>query len=193
MYNKLSPTPVIVCSDRSEELSRLTVELTQEFSNVQSCRLANLESVLDGEAGAHVVVGWLQPSAELRLIINLCREKKHPLLVVLKQLNSNDINRLPEKMDYVLLPVDSEFSLSPWVRHAYLTRQSVIALEGEIEQLTTRLDERKLIEKAKGLLMKMHQVDEDAAYKAMRKSAMQSSQSLAQVARNLLQTLEALK
>lgn len=193
MYKKLSQKPIVVCSDRTEEQQRLTTELSRDFDNISSCHLAQLESTLDVQPQAYVVIGWLQPSAELRLIIELCRERNHPLLVVLKRLNPNDMNRLPERMDYALLPADSQFPIVPWVEQAYITRQSFAVLQSEIERLSMRLDERKLIEKAKGLLMKMHQVDEEAAYAAMRKSAMQSSQTLAQVARNLLQTLEALR
>ncbi|MEH0758871.1 ANTAR domain-containing protein [Vibrio sp. 16] len=193
MNKNLSKNPLIVCSDRVEESVRLTTQLAQEFDNINSCQLNQLEKMLDREPGANVVVGWQQPSAELRLIIEECRLRKLPLLVVLKQLQSNDISRLPEKMDYVIIPADSQFSLLPWIENACQMRQSVTALESEIEQLELKLEERKLVEKAKGLLMKMHQVDEEAAFKAMRNSAMQSSQSLAQVAKNLLQTLEALK
>jgi len=193
MDNKLSQKPIVICSDRAEEEQRLAAEISRDFVNISSCSFAHLESILDDQPQACVVIGWLQPSAELRLIIELCRERNHPLLVVLKRLNPNDMNRLPEKLDYVLLPEDTQFPLAPWVEQAYLTRQSIAVLESEIERLSMRLDERKLIEKAKGLLMKMHQVDEDEAYTAMRKSAMQSSQTLAQVARNLLQTLEVLR
>ncbi|CAK4073752.1 ANTAR domain-containing response regulator [Vibrio sp. 16] len=193
MNKNLSKNPLIVCSDRVEESVRLTTQLAQEFDNINSCQLNQLEKMLDREPGANVVVGWQQPSAELRLIIEECRLRKLPLLVVLKQLQSNDISRLPEKMDYVIIPADSQFSLLPWIENACQMRQSVTALESEIEQLEFKLEERKLVEKAKGLLMKMHQVDEEAAFNAMRNSAMQSSQSLAQVAKNLLQTLEALK
>ncbi|MGX1927078.1 ANTAR domain-containing response regulator [Vibrio sp. NH-7] len=193
MNKNLSKNPLIVCSDRVEESVRLTTQLAQDFDNINSCQLNQLEKMLDREPGANVVVGWQQPSAELRLIIEECRLRKLPLLVVLKQLQSNDISRLPEKMDYVIIPADSQFSLLPWIENACQMRQSVTALESEIEQLELKLEERKLVEKAKGLLMKMHQVDEEAAFNAMRNSAMQSSQSLGQVAKNLLQTLEALK
>jgi len=193
MHKKLSKHPLIICSDRTEELARLTTQLAQEFDNIISCQLNQFEQMLDREPSAYVVIGWRQPCAELRLIIEECRVRKHPLLVVLQKVDSNNISRLPERMDYVLVPSDTQFSLFPWIANAVQIRQSVAALENEIEQLELRLEERKLVERAKGLLMKMHQVDEDAAYKAMRKSAMQSSQTLTQVARNLLQTLEALK
>jgi response regulator NasT len=63
-------------------------------------------------------------------------------------------------------------------------------MEREIFTLSNKINERKVVERAKGLLMKFHQLDEETAYKAMRNSAMQSSQSLTQVARNLLTTLQ---
>jgi response regulator NasT len=68
----------------------------------------------------------------------------------------------------------------------------MLAMEQEITALTSKLEDRKVIEKAKGLLMKMHNVDEQSAYRALQKSAMQSSLSLAQVAKNLLVTMETL-
>ncbi len=63
-------------------------------------------------------------------------------------------------------------------------------MNSEIESLTNKIEERKLVEKAKGLLMKVHNVDEEHAYKAMRNSAMQSSQTLTQVAKNLITALQ---
>ncbi|RTZ18302.1 ANTAR domain-containing protein [Vibrio aquaticus] len=193
MQKILSKTPIIICCDRIEEQVRLTTLLAPDCDNILTCQLNHLESMLQREPSAHVVIGWLQPSAELRLIIEACRANSHPLLVVVKQLNSNDINRLPERMDYVLVPADSELSLAPWLLHASQINQSVTNYEQEINRLSTQLEERKVIEKAKGLLMTLHQVDEEGAYQAMRTSAMKSSQPLVQVARNLLQTLEALK
>ncbi|MFB9217999.1 ANTAR domain-containing response regulator [Vibrio sinaloensis] len=193
MPKKRSQTPIIVCSDRIEEQVRITTQLAQDCDNIISCQLVQFEAMLNKEPDAFVVFGWLQPSPELRLLVEFCRAKSCPLLVVLKQLNSNDISRLPEKMDYVLLPADSNFPLYPWLEHAHQLRQSINQYEQQIEQLSERLEERKVIERAKGLLMKVHQVDEEEAYRAMRKTAMQSSQSLAQVARNLMLTLEALK
>ncbi|NAW55756.1 ANTAR domain-containing protein, partial [Vibrio sp. V41_P2S12T139] len=86
----------------------------------------------------------------------------------------------------------SEFALQPWIEHAALVRAKFESMQSEIESLTHKIEERKLVEKAKGLLMKMHSVDEDQAYKALRNSAMQSSQTLAQVAKNLITTLEVL-
>ncbi len=192
MTQSTSKTPVIVCCDTLKEQARLSALLTPNYDNIIGCQLARLEYVLDQQPSANIVVGWQQPSAELRLIVDFCRSKSSPLLIVLKQFSTSDINRLSESMDYVLMPYDSQFSLHPWVEHARLVRQHFTSMESEIAMLTNKIEERKLIERAKGLLMKMHNVDEQQAYKAMRHSAMQSSQTLAQVAKNLITTLEVL-
>ncbi len=63
-------------------------------------------------------------------------------------------------------------------------------MQKEIQQLTSKLEERKWIEKAKGLLMKMHALDEENAYRVLRNSAMQSSLSLSQVAKNVIHTFD---
>ncbi|EGQ7761051.1 ANTAR domain-containing protein [Vibrio sp. 2304] len=192
MTQSTSKTPIIVCCDSLQEQARLSGLLSKDYDNIMGCQLAQLETLMQREPSASVVVGWQQPTAELRLIVDFCRRKLAPLLIVLKQLSSNDINRLSEKMDYVLMPHDSEFALQPWIEHATLVRAKFESMQSEIELLTNKIEERKLVEKAKGLLMKMHSVDEGQAYKALRNSAMQSSQTLAQVAKNLITTLEVL-
>lgn len=59
------------------------------------------------------------------------------------------------------------------------------ALRREVESLSQKLSDRKLIEKAKGVLMKARGLDEEAAYGAMRKLAMERGQTLAKVARDI--------
>ena len=59
------------------------------------------------------------------------------------------------------------------------------ALRREVEALSQKLSDRKLIEKAKGVLMKARGLDEEAAYAAMRKLAMERGQTLAKVARDI--------
>lgn len=193
MYQAMSKIPIIVCCDSLKEQSRISAILAQDFDAILGCQLAQFDALITQHPNSFVVVGWRQPCAELTLLIERCREKKMPLLVIVQSLSSMDINRLPKKVDYVLLPSDSGCSLAPWALHAASVRQSMLDMEQEMAELASKLEERKWIEKAKGLLMKHHGVDESAAYKAMRQSAMQSSQSMVQVAKNVLITLETLK
>ncbi len=61
------------------------------------------------------------------------------------------------------------------------------ALKRELAETSRKLSERKVIEKAKGILMKSRGMDEEAAYGALRRLAMERSQPLAKVADNLVE------
>jgi len=60
------------------------------------------------------------------------------------------------------------------------------ALRQELEKTKASLEERKVIERAKGLLMKERRLDEDAAYHVLRKQAMEQNKRLVEVAQALL-------
>jgi response regulator NasT len=60
------------------------------------------------------------------------------------------------------------------------------SLKQELEETKTRLADRKLIEKAKGLLMKKKNMGEEQAYQFLRKTAMSRNLQLIEVARVLI-------
>ena len=66
------------------------------------------------------------------------------------------------------------------------------ALRQELQETRTQLADRKQIDRAKGLLMKHRGLDEQQAYQAMRKMAMDRSQRLGEVASNIIAVLELL-
>jgi response regulator NasT len=57
---------------------------------------------------------------------------------------------------------------------------------GELEQ---KLADRKLIEKAKGLLMEKFKMTEDQAYKHIKQKAMNASKTIAQISQGIVNTL----
>lgn len=60
------------------------------------------------------------------------------------------------------------------------------AVKAELATTRTQLFERKVIEKAKGIVMQERGVSEDAAYSALRKMAMNQNLRLAEVARRVI-------
>ena len=59
-------------------------------------------------------------------------------------------------------------------------------LRNELEQTKRALEERKVIERAKGLLMKARGIDEEAAYALLRRTAMDQGRRVAEVAHALV-------
>jgi response regulator NasT len=65
-------------------------------------------------------------------------------------------------------------------------------LRGQLAQANSKLAERKLIERAKGLLMKSRGLDEEAAYAALRKAAMDRNLKLSEVAQRIVDAADLL-
>jgi two-component system, response regulator / RNA-binding antiterminator len=65
-------------------------------------------------------------------------------------------------------------------------------LRGELAEANDRLVERKLVERAKGMLMKTRGLDEEAAYRLLRKFAMDRKLKLSQVAQQLIDAADLL-
>jgi response regulator NasT len=66
-------------------------------------------------------------------------------------------------------------------------------LRAELEEVKGALKDRKVIEKAKGILMKNRGLDEAAAYDLLRKTAMSQGKRIGDVAQGLINALSLLK
>ena len=66
-------------------------------------------------------------------------------------------------------------------------------LEEELERTRTQLKDRKLIERAKGVLMDQQGISEASAYRAMRDLAMRRNKKLSEIAEGILATVELLQ
>ena len=60
------------------------------------------------------------------------------------------------------------------------------AMSDELETARAALNERKVIERAKGILMKLKKLDEPAAYALLRRTAMNENRKIADVAQGLV-------
>lgn len=63
-------------------------------------------------------------------------------------------------------------------------------LRSELEKARNQLAERKVIEKAKGMLMKHQGCDEEQAYQTLRKLAMDRGQKLPEIAQSVIDVLQ---
>jgi response regulator NasT len=66
------------------------------------------------------------------------------------------------------------------------------ALREELEETKSTLADRKLIDKAKGIIMKQRGMDEAEAYKSLRKMAMDSNKRISEIAKDVIAIAELL-
>jgi response regulator NasT len=87
---------------------------------------------------------------------------------------------------YVVGSLSSE-SLAPVINAAVVRFEEVKSLRDELGEAKLKLAERKILEKAKGFLMKEHGFDEDHAYAMLRSMAMRHNKRIVVLAKEVIE------
>ena len=93
---------------------------------------------------------------------------------------------------YVIAGLNTQ-RLTPVLRVAMARFEQDRALRGQLDAAQTQLSERKVIERAKGVLMAEIGLTEEQAFKHLRKLAMDRSQRLADVAQRIVDARDLLR
>ncbi|OVE47475.1 ANTAR domain-containing response regulator [Chromobacterium violaceum] len=92
---------------------------------------------------------------------------------------------------YIVDHVSAE-RLAPIIDMARVKFEEDARLKRKLAEMEQRLADRKLIERAKGILMRRRQLDEEEAYALLRRQAMKSGLRLAELSRQLIHASELL-
>jgi two-component system, response regulator PdtaR len=92
-------------------------------------------------------------------------------------------------MAFVVKPFTSN-DLMPAIEIALSRHQQLLALESEISDLSERLETRKLVERAKGILSEKMALTEPEAFRWIQKASMDRRLSMAEVSRTVIEQLE---
>ena len=82
--------------------------------------------------------------------------------------------------------------VQPIIDVAVARFEELQSLRSELQHAQTELADRKTIERAKGVLMKRRNIDEQEAYRQLRKMAMDENMKLVQVAQEILRAAKIL-
>ena len=117
----------------------------------------------------------------------LGRDMPRPVLMFAKERDSKIIREAMRAgvSAYVVDGLKAD-RIQPLVEVAMARFEEYRELRRERDEATRKLSERVTIDRAKGVLMKARGLDEDAAYNALRKLAMDRGQSLIDVASDVL-------
>ncbi|GLV49874.1 transcriptional regulator [Thermobispora bispora] len=92
-------------------------------------------------------------------------------------------------MAYLVKPF-TKSDLTPAIEMAISRHEEIMALEKEVTTLAERLETRKLVEKAKGLLMMKYNWTEPQAFRWIQKASMDRRMSMRQIARIVIEEAE---
>ncbi len=88
-------------------------------------------------------------------------------------------------LGYLVKPID-EKSLTPTIEIALRRLRELSELKTAVASQEKKLEERKTIEKAKGILIKNNSITEDEAYKYLRTISMNKRKSIVEVAKIII-------
>ena len=88
-------------------------------------------------------------------------------------------------MGYLVKPVQ-ESQLFPAIEIALSRWQEMQGMEDELAKLKDSLETRKLVDRAKGIIMAAHKLGEQEAYRRMQQYAMQKRVSIKEVAQSII-------
>lgn len=126
--------------------------------------------------------------------VKICEERPIPVIVLSAYYDGELIERaeLDHVMAYLVKPV-AEKDLSPAIGIAVARFEQFAAIRSEADDLRQALAERKIIERAKGTVMKRAGLSEEHAFARLQKLARDSNQKLVEIARNVLTAEEAFR
>lgn len=118
-------------------------------------------------------------------------EKICPVLIVANDFRNDYIDWIEKGWIYgsVHLPMD-RVELLKVVKGAIANGERMLLLDREIEKLRKQLAERKIVEKAKSILMEKRSCTEEEAYTYIRKTSMNKGLSMEKIARAIMKSLD---
>ena len=122
----------------------------------------------------------------------ICRKRPVPVILVSAYHDRELIERAENDhiMAYLIKPV-KQSDLEPAIALAVRRFQQFEAVRKEAADLRQALEDRKLVERAKGILMKRAGLDEQAAFQRLQRLASERNQKMAEIARMILFAAEA--
>lgn len=174
-------------SDRAAVLARALTEQGYELAALLSPHDLSLQRVQE-IAPDIVVVDIGSPSRDtIEHMRQITADQPRPIVMFVDQSDEETIRQAVQAgvSAYVIDGLNAR-RVKPVLDVAIARFREVQALREELKKTRETLDERKLVERAKGLLMRERKLSEDEAYAALRKLAMDRQQKLADVAEALI-------
>ena len=120
----------------------------------------------------------------------ISNEKLAPVLLLTAFSQKEIVDKAKESgvLAYLVKPV-KETNLFPAMEIAVSRFAEFLQLENEIEDLKESLESRKILDRAKGILMEVHDLSESEAYRKIQQYSMAKRKSIKEVAQAIIDSI----
>ncbi len=181
----------VLLIDRSSGRAAILEQALKDAGYVVAAKLTgvtNLYNEVERVEPDVIIIDLDSPDRDtLEQMREISRDRPKPVVMFAEDDDSDTI-RQAVKAGVSAYVVDglSAKRVKPLMEVAIARFREYQALREELLHAKVSLAERKVVEKAKGLLMQRRGMSEDEAYKALRKMAMDGNKRIAEVAENIL-------
>lgn len=146
-----------------------------------------LQVIFQNDPGVIVMDPRLPGSEGIDITGIIDEHKVAPVVAVVShtQREFEDYARLPAVYGILLKPLQ-DWHVQPVLETAMANFERAMKLEKELRELRKELEDRKVVERAKGLLMEKKRMPERDAYKYLQKISMDKCVPLSKVAREVI-------
>ncbi|GLK72403.1 ANTAR domain-containing protein [Ancylobacter dichloromethanicus] len=192
------PSLKIVIVDESPLRAAILEDGLREAGYVNVLRLSERHNLL---ARLHaidpdvIVIDLEAPSRDVvEQMFQVSREVKRPVAMFVDQSDSSTIEAAIEAgvSAYIVDGLKKE-RVKPIIDMTISRFRAFARLKEELEHTRTQLEERKTVDRAKGILMKLKGLDEAEAYALLRRTAMNEKRRLVDIAQSVITAAELLK
>lgn len=187
-------TRVVIADADTENRQKLKDMLTQAgymvVGVVEDGRSA-LKVIFQAEPDVVIMNARLPGSEGLEIARTIEEHRAAPVILLTEAHEQDFVGEAATTwiFGYLIKPVDDK-QLFMAIEIAIASFKRIIKLEEENKKLRKTLEERKLVERAKGLLMEIKSMSERDAYKYMQRKSMDNCVPIVKVARHIINSLK---
>jgi response regulator NasT len=191
-------SPKIVIVDESPVRAAILEEGLREAGFTEVVHISEMQSLLARIYAVDpdiIVIDLENPSRDvLEAMFQVSRAVKRPIAMFVDQSDSASIQASVEAgvSAYIVDGLKKE-RIKPILDLCVSRFNAFAKLQEELERTKSQLEDRKVIEKAKGILMKVKGLTVDEAYVLLRSTAMREKKKIGEIAQSIITASEMLK
>jgi two-component system, response regulator / RNA-binding antiterminator len=191
-------SPKIVIIDESPIRAAILEEGLREAGYTEVVQVNEMQSLLARISALDpdiIVIDLENPSRDsLEQMFQVSRAVRRPIAMFVDQSDSSMIQASVDAgvSAYIVDGLKKE-RIKPILDLCVSRFNAFAKLQDELDRTKTALEERKVIDRAKGILMKLKGLTEEEAYVLMRSTAMREKKKIGEIAQSILTASELLK
>lgn len=152
----------------------------------------NFHQEILGTSADVILIALYDPTHDtLEKMFELAKVVKKPFIIFVNKSDATTIhNAISSGVSAFIVDGLKPERVGAIVEVAISRFDSIQKIAKELDQARTALAERKVIEKAKGILMAGRNISEDSAYKLLRNNAMKQSRKIVEIAKIIISASE---